>query len=291
MRSGEIGPGKAGGLRRLALTDADKEMRDLFITWCTEAGCTVQVDRRRQHLRAAARRGRSPAAGADGQPPRHAGRGRQVRRHRRRAGRVSRCCRALDDRRVRTQASAGAGLLDQRGGRALHPPMVASGAFAGVFDVDWVLGAARRRRQRVRRASWSASAITARPPVGGRGIDAYFELHIEQGPILDRETVPVGIVVGGYATRGMHVDVLGETAHAGPTPMDRPAQRAGGRGHAGGGRQRHRLEVPRHRGQGHRGRAWWPGPTRPASSPSTPSSPATCATPTEPTAERMLRGE
>src|SRR5258705_225670 len=45
MRSGEIGPGKAGGLRRLALTDADKEMRDLFVTWCTEAGCTISVDR------------------------------------------------------------------------------------------------------------------------------------------------------------------------------------------------------------------------------------------------------
>ena len=45
MRSGEIGPGKAGGLRRLALTDADKEMRDLFVTWCTEVGCTVSVDR------------------------------------------------------------------------------------------------------------------------------------------------------------------------------------------------------------------------------------------------------
>src|SRR5258706_15198034 len=45
MRSGEIGPGKAGGLRRLALTDADKEMRDLFITWGTEAGCTVAGDR------------------------------------------------------------------------------------------------------------------------------------------------------------------------------------------------------------------------------------------------------
>jgi N-carbamoyl-L-amino-acid hydrolase len=45
MRSGEIGPGKAGGLRRLALTDADKAMRDLFVTWCTEAGCTVTVDR------------------------------------------------------------------------------------------------------------------------------------------------------------------------------------------------------------------------------------------------------
>src|SRR6185436_20997665 len=45
MRSGQIGPGKAGGLRRLALTDADKAMRDLFVTWCTEAGCTVSVDR------------------------------------------------------------------------------------------------------------------------------------------------------------------------------------------------------------------------------------------------------
>jgi len=45
MRSGEIGPGKAGGLRRLALTDADKEMRDLFVTWCTEVGCTVTIDR------------------------------------------------------------------------------------------------------------------------------------------------------------------------------------------------------------------------------------------------------
>ena len=51
MRSGEIGPGKAGGLRRLALSDADKEMRDLFITWCTEAGCTVEIDRVGQHLR------------------------------------------------------------------------------------------------------------------------------------------------------------------------------------------------------------------------------------------------
>src|SRR5262249_57924838 len=45
MRSGDVGPGKAGGLRRVALSDADKEMRDLFVTWCTEAGCTVSVDR------------------------------------------------------------------------------------------------------------------------------------------------------------------------------------------------------------------------------------------------------
>src|SRR6266478_276365 len=144
MRSGEIGPGKAGGLRRLALTDADKEMRDLFITWCTEAGCTVEVDR---------------------------------------VGNI----------------------FARRPGTDDHLPPVLMGShldtqFAGDLE----------------RIGYNGKAA-----VGGRGIDAYFELHIEQGPILDREAVPVGIVVGGYAARGMHVDVHGETAHSGPTPMDR----------------------------------------------------------------------
>ena len=64
MRSGEIGPGKAGGLRRLALTDADKEMRDQFVAWCREAGCTVHGRRRRQYLRE--KRGK---AGGPGLPP------------------------------------------------------------------------------------------------------------------------------------------------------------------------------------------------------------------------------
>ena len=45
MRSGEIGPGRAGGLRRLPLTDADRDMRDQFVAWCEEAGCQVTVDR------------------------------------------------------------------------------------------------------------------------------------------------------------------------------------------------------------------------------------------------------
>jgi len=55
-------------------------------------------------------------------------------------------------------------------------------------------------------------------PVGGREVGSYFELHIEQGPILDRRETPVGIVIGGYAVRGMLVDVRGEAAHTGPTP-------------------------------------------------------------------------
>src|SRR6185369_9766799 len=199
MRSGEIGPGKAGGLRRLALTDADKEMRDLFITWCTEAGCTVAVDRvgnifaRRpgtdDHLPPVLMGSHLDTQVAGGKYDGIVGvlAGLEV-------------LRTLDDRRIRTKRPLELVCWTNEEGARFIPPMVASGAFGGELE----------------RIGYNGKAA-----VGGRGIDAYFELHIEQGPILEREAVPVGIVVGGYATRGMHVDVLGETAHAGPTPMDR----------------------------------------------------------------------
>lgn len=45
LASAKIGPGRGDGLRRLALSDADKEMRDLFVHWCKEAGCQVRIDR------------------------------------------------------------------------------------------------------------------------------------------------------------------------------------------------------------------------------------------------------
>ncbi|MHA4874967.1 hypothetical protein ACX0FC_16510, partial [Enterococcus faecium] len=58
-------------------------------------------------------------------------------------------------------------------------------------------------------------------PVGGRPLDAYFELHIEQGPRLDAAGLRVGVVTGGFPTRGMRIEVTGETAHVGPTAMAR----------------------------------------------------------------------
>ena len=64
------------------------------------------------------------------------------------------------------------------------------------------------------------SATSATPRWAGANIDAYFELHIEQGPILEAEGIAVGVVTHGYATRGMRLRITGETAHSGPTPMD-----------------------------------------------------------------------
>jgi N-carbamoyl-L-amino-acid hydrolase len=219
MRSGEIGPGKAGGLRRLALSDADKEMRDLFITWCTEVGCAVAVDRvgnifaRRpgtdDHLPPVLMGSHLDTQFAGGKYDGIVGvlAGLEV-------------LRTLDDRRLATKRPLELVCWTNEEGARFTPPMVASGAFAGVFDVDLVLGL-RDDDGKVFGAELERIGYNGKAAVGGRAIDAYFELHIEQGPILDREAVPVGIVVGGYATRGMHVDVLGETAHAGPTPMDR----------------------------------------------------------------------
>jgi beta-ureidopropionase / N-carbamoyl-L-amino-acid hydrolase len=219
MRSGEIGPGKAGGLRRLALTDADKAMRDLFVTWCTEAGCTVTIDRignifaRRpglnEHLAPVLMGSHLDTQVAGGKYDGIVGvlAGLEV-------------LRTLDERRVRTTRPLERVCWTNEEGARFTPPMVASGAFAGVFDVDWVLGL-RDDDGLVFGRELSRIGYDGKSAVGGRAIDAYFELHIEQGPILDREAVPVGIVTGGYAVRGMHVDVHGETAHAGPTPMDR----------------------------------------------------------------------
>jgi len=219
MRSGEIGPGKAGGLRRLALTDADKAMRDLFVTWCTEAGCTVTIDRvgnifaRRpgldEHLAPVLMGSHLDTQVAGGKYDGIVGvlAGLEV-------------LRTLDERRVRTTRPLELVCWTNEEGARFTPPMVASGAFAGVFDVDWVLGL-RDDDGLVFGRELSRIGYDGKSAVGGRAIDAYFELHIEQGPILDREAVPVGIVTGGYAVRGMHVDVHGETAHAGPTPMDR----------------------------------------------------------------------
>ena len=219
MRSGEIGPGKAGGLCRLALTDADKEMRDLFITWCTEVGCAVQVDRVGNIF------ARRPGA-EDHLPPVLMGSHLDTQVA---GGKYDgiigvlaglEVLRTLDDRRLQTKRPLELVCWSNEEGARFTPPMVASGAFAGVFPVDWVL-ALRDDDGKLFGSELERIGYNGKVAVGGRSIDAYFELHIEQGPILDKEAVPVGIVVGGYATRGMHVDFLGETAHAGPTPMDR----------------------------------------------------------------------
>ena len=233
MRSGEIGPGKAGGLRRLALSDADKEMRDLFITWCTEAGCTVPIDRvgnifaRRpgtdDHLPPVLMGSHLDTQVAGGKYDGIVGvlAGLEV-------------LRTLDDRRVRTKRPLELVCWTNEEGARFTPPMVASGAFAGVFDVDWVLALRDDDGKRVRQR---ARAHRLQRQGGGRRPD--------------------------------HRRLLRAAHRAGPDPRPRGGARRhrGGRlrdaRHARGRPRRDRPRRARHRWTGGRTR-WWAPPCSPS---------------------------
>ena len=219
MASAGIGPGRDQGLKRLALDDADKEMRDLFVAWCEAAGFAVSVDAMGNIF--ARRPGRE-----DGLAPVMVGSHLDTQVT---GGRFDgilgvlgglEVLRTLNDRGVETRRPIELVNWANEEGARFNPPMLASAVFAGLRTLEWAHARTDNDGatygDELKRIGYDGPA-----PMGGREIDAYFELHIEQGPILEAEGVPVGIVTGGYATRGMRVQVHGETAHTGPTPMDK----------------------------------------------------------------------
>jgi N-carbamoyl-L-amino-acid hydrolase len=218
-RSAEIGRGREGGLSRLALSDEDKEMRDVFVAWCREAGLTVTIDQvgnifgRRQgqdnslppvlmgsHLDTQANGGRFDGiVGVLG------------------ALEVIRC---LNDVRHVTRRPIEVVNWTNEEGARFSPPMTASGCFAGTYPLDWV-----HERLGDDGATFGAEltriGYLGEAAVGGRELDGYFELHIEQGPVLDAANVQVGIVTHAYSSHGFLVEFKGETAHTGPCAMER----------------------------------------------------------------------
>jgi N-carbamoyl-L-amino-acid hydrolase len=219
MESARIGRGSRGGLCRLALGDADREVRQLFARWVTESGYTLKVDQLGSMF--ARREGRE-----SGLPPVLIGSHLDTQAA---GGRFDGILGVLGGLEVlRTLDAAGivtrrpievVNWTNEEGARFL-PPMVASLAFAGKESTAWAL--ARPDKDGVTIGSeLERIGFAGSEPVGGREIDAYFELHIEQGPHLDAARVPVGVVTGGFPMRGFRVEVRGETSHVGPTPMSR----------------------------------------------------------------------
>jgi N-carbamoyl-L-amino-acid hydrolase len=218
-RSGEIGIGREGGLARVALTDADRQMRDEFCAWCRAAGMNVTVDAVGNLFARRAGRDETLAPvvmGSHLDTQINGGRYDGI------VGVLAalEVMRAFDDAGVVTRRPLEIAVWTNEEGARFSPPMVGSAAFAGVHPVDWVY---ERRAddgatigEELRRIGYLGDA-----PVGGRALDAYFELHIEQGPELDRLGIPVGVVTHGYTAHGFIVDVEGETAHTGPWPMDK----------------------------------------------------------------------
>ena len=215
-RSAEIGRFRDVGLRRLALSAEDKQMRDLFVDWVKAAGCSVEIDRLGNIF--ARRPGTDPSL-----PPVAIGShldtqicgGRYD-------GILGVLCglevvRTLNDRGLQTKRGIEVICWTNEEGARFNPPMMGSMAFAGVLPLESVLATTDDAGVTVGQALDEIGYAGAAPV--GRTFDSYLELHIEQAPVLDREGCDVGIVVGGYKTQALRLTINGDTGHAGGTPM------------------------------------------------------------------------
>jgi N-carbamoyl-L-amino-acid hydrolase len=214
-----IGATPKGGVNRLTLTDLDRESRDLFGRWCREAGCTVSVDRIGSMF--ARRKGADEnlppvmiGSHLDTQPT---------------GGKFDgalgvmgalEIVRTLNDLDIRTRHPIEVCMWTNEEGSRFAPAMTASGVFAGVLRLEDAL-----RVQDVDGREFGAElariGYAGEVPVGGRPVRALFELHIEQGPILEEEGIDIGIVTAANGQKWYEITLKGVESHAGPTPMSR----------------------------------------------------------------------
>jgi beta-ureidopropionase / N-carbamoyl-L-amino-acid hydrolase len=218
MTMAEIGATAKGGVNRQTLTDEDRRGRDLFRRWCEEADLSVTVDQMGSMFghRPGHDQGRPPVllgSHLDSQPtggkfdgPLGVLAGLEV-------------IRTLNDHGIVTQAPLEVVNWTNEEGVRFAPAMIASGVFAGVFDLEY--GLARTDHDgRTIGAELQRIGYAGEQKVGHRPLGALFELHIEQGPILEAEDRRIGVVTGGQGTRWYDCEVIGAEAHAGPTPME-----------------------------------------------------------------------
>ena len=219
MEMAKIGATEKGGCCRLALTDLDKQGRDLFVKWCEDAGCTIRVDKMGNiFARRAGRRDDLPpvitGSHLDTQPT---------------GGRFDgvygvlaglEAVRTLNDLGYETEHPVEVAVWTNEEGSRFAPAMVASGVFGGVFDLDYGLSRAdadgKTMGEELARIGYAGE-----DEVGGRDVHAYFEAHIEQGPILEAEDKEIGVVTDAQGQRWYEMTLTGVESHAGPTPMNR----------------------------------------------------------------------
>jgi N-carbamoyl-L-amino-acid hydrolase len=217
METAKIGGTAKGGICRLTLTDFDRQIRDWFRAETEKLGCTVTIDEvgNMFAVRPGKRSDLKPIAMGshlDTQPT---------------GGKFDGVLGVLSGLEVlRTVHALGyehnAPLMlvnwtNEEGSR-FAPAMLASGVYAGVFTPDYAY--AREDRNGVRFGdALDAIGYRGDVPAGSVPMQAMFELHIEQGPILEAEEKVIGVVTGVQGMRWYEVDVLGRDAHTGSTPM------------------------------------------------------------------------
>ncbi len=217
MEMAKIGPGVAGGNNRQTLTDEDSEGRALFQTWCEKAGMDMGVDTMGNMF--ATRAGTDPDAlpvyvgsHLDTQPT---------------GGKYDgvlgvlgglELVRTLNDLDVSTKHPIVVVNWTNEEGTRFAPAMLASGVFAGRHEQDWAYDRTdsdgKKFGDELKRIGWVGDE-----KVGSRKMHAMFELHIEQGPILEAENKDIGVVTHGQGLRWIECKITGKESHTGSTPM------------------------------------------------------------------------
>lgn len=219
MEMAKIGATQKGGNCRLALTDLDKEARDLFVTWCKDAGCTIKIDKMGNIFarRDGCNNNLAPVmTGSHLDTQLTGGRFDGV------YGVLSglEIIRTLNDLGYETKHPIEVVVWTNEEGSRFAPAMVSSGVFAGIYDLEYGLSRVDRNGKTMGE-ELDRIGYSGEEEVGGRDVRAFFEVHIEQGPILEAEDKPIGIVTGGQGQRWYELNIIGVESHAGPTPMDR----------------------------------------------------------------------
>ena len=219
MEMAQIGATPGGGVNRLALSDEDREARDLFSAWCREADMDVRVDRMGNVI--ARREGTAAEA-----PPVVTGSHLDTQPL---GGKFDgaygvlaglEVIRALNDAGIETQAPLEVIDWTDEEGVRFAAGVVASGVYAGRFDVEYGLSLPDRQGETTFSEELARIGYDGDAPCGGYPISAFFEAHIEQGPILEREGKKIGVVLGAQGQKCFSVTVNGEEGHAGTMPMD-----------------------------------------------------------------------
>ncbi|MEK7444577.1 MAG: Zn-dependent hydrolase, partial [candidate division NC10 bacterium] len=213
---GRIGETPRGGLTRLALSDEDRHGRDLLVGWMRGAGLQVSVDQMGNIF------GLRP--GTEALPPVFMGsHADSVPTGGKYDGQLGVLCaleaiRSLDDEGRRTRHPVGMIIFTNEEGARFQPAMVGSGVMAGKIPLEDAYNARDRDGKRLGEELERIGYIGPEPCIP-RPMRAYLELHIEQGPILEEEQVPVGVVEGIVAISWSRLTLHGVQDHAGPTPM------------------------------------------------------------------------
>lgn len=217
MEMAKIGPGIAGGSRRLALTDEDKQGRELFTQWCADAGCQIKIDDMGNMF--ATRSGNKGdiapvTAGShlDTQP--HGGKFDGV------YGVLAalEVIRTLNDHGIETHAPVEIVNWTNEEGARFAPAMISSGVYAGLFEKSFAWNRTDVDGKSLK-SELERIGYLGEEPCGQHKIGYLLEAHIEQGPILENERKPIGVVTGGQGQRWYDISIAGQDSHAGSTPM------------------------------------------------------------------------